>query len=301
MIIDKQNGTVAFNTELHRYWDVNDNDKKFISVTTLIEKFGQPFNKEFWSAYKALEKLLPKDVWNIEKKTLLNTKRFDKELLAAYNIEENDFNRAQQEILDMWQEENRKSCERGTQIHAQLEEEFYKAGSNNQLTKFGIGGKFDCKKDYSDLDIPYGIYPEYLIYYNSPDGQLNLAGQIDCLVKNGDEYNILDWKTNKEIKLKGFFDSKSKSSSKMKYPLNTLEECNFNHYQLQLSTYAWMIQKLIPNAKIGRLIIYHFDHNGKETQYECQYLKREVELMLAWYKKELKKEEQRAKLKPIEY
>ena len=85
MKIDKQNGNVAFNNDEHCYWNVNDN-RKYISVTTLIHRFTQPFDKEFWSAYKALEKLIPKESWPMEKKSLLNTKTIDKEILSLYNI-----------------------------------------------------------------------------------------------------------------------------------------------------------------------------------------------------------------------
>ena len=199
MKIDKQNGSIAFNEEAHRYWNVNDEAKKFISVTTLIERFGQPFDKNFWSAYKALEKLLPAESWKIEKKSLLNSKKFDKTLLQAYDISEDTFNKAQQDILDAWAEENRKSCERGTKIHAQLEAEFYQGGKNVELKKFGLGGKFECRRGYTELDLPYGVYPEYLISRTSDDGILNIAGQIDCLVKNGNEIVIIDHKTNKKL------------------------------------------------------------------------------------------------------
>ena len=301
MQIDKQNGDIAFNEEAHRYWNINDEQKKFISVTTLIGKFGQPYDKEFWSAYKALEKLLPPDAWKVEKKSLLNTKRFNKEILKIHGISESDFNALQQEILDAWQEENRKSCERGTKIHAQLESAFYKGGKNVKLDKFGIGGKFECRKNYTELDLPYGVYPEYLIYRTSPDGILNIAGQIDCLVKNGNEIVIIDHKTNKKLDLKGFFNNQSKSSVKMKYPLNTLDDCNYNHYQMQLSTYAWMLQKINPDFVIKDLILNYYDHDGNNTLYHCDYLKTEVERMLAFYKKELIKEAQRAKRMPIEY
>ena len=301
MQIDKQNGDIAFNEEAHRYWNINDEQKKFISVTTLIGKFGQPYDKEFWSAYKALEKLLPPDAWKVEKKSLLNTKRFNKEILKIHGISESDFNALQQEILDTWQEENRKSCERGTKIHAQLENAFYKGGKNVKLDKFGIGGKFECRKNYTELDLPYGVYPEYLIYRSSPDGILNIAGQIDCLVKNGNEIVIIDHKTNKKLDLKSFFNNQSKSSVKMKYPLNTLDDCNYNHYQMQLSTYAWMLQKINPDFVIKDLILNYYDHDGNNTLYHCDYLKTEVERMLAFYKKELIKEAQRAKRMPIEY
>ena len=146
--ITKQNGNIAFEEKAHRYWDVTDPSKKFTSVTTIIEKFGQPFDKEFWSAYKALEKLLSADAWKIEKPSLLKSKKFDKSLLELHDISENDFNREQQAILDSWDEENRKSCERGTKIHADFENSFYKKKKNIDISKFQIGGKFECYYEY---------------------------------------------------------------------------------------------------------------------------------------------------------
>ena len=34
-------------------------------------------------------------------------------------------------------------------------------------------------------------------------------------------------------------------------------------------------------------MLIHYDHDGNTTQYECEYLKNDVERMLAFYKKEL--------------
>lgn len=300
MKIDKKNGNVAFNNEEHCYWNVNDNEK-YISVTTLIHRFTQPFDKEFWSAYKALEKLLPKDSWAIEKKSLLNTKKFDRSILDLYNISENDFNKVQQSILDDWDNENRKSCERGTKIHEELENSFYRNADNISLQKFGIGGKFECKKDYPELDLECGVYPEYLIYRESDDGILRVAGQVDLIVKSGNEITIIDHKTNKKIDQKSGFDTSTRSNAKMKYPLNNLMDCNFYHYTMQLSTYAWMLQKINPNFVIKDLILNHYDHNGNNTLYHCDYLKDEVERMLYFYKKEVISERQKAKRKRIEY
>lgn len=300
MNIDKRNGNICFNDKNHCYWNINDNEK-YISVTTLIHSFTNEFDKGFWSAYKALEKLLPKESWNIEKKSLLNSQKFNKEILDVYNISENDFNREQQAILDAWDEENRKSCERGTKIHSDLEHSFYKNPHEISLQKFGIGGKFECKKDYSELDLEYGVYPEYLISRTSDDGILKLAGQIDLIIKSGNEIIVADYKTNKKIEQKSFYNSKTKQSSKMKYPLNNLDDVNFYHYSLQLSTYAWMLQKINPDFIIKDLILIHFDHNGNQTIYHCDYLKTEVERMLCFYKKQLLIERERAKRKRIEY
>lgn len=299
--ITKQNGNIAFEEEAHIYYDVTQPDQKFISVTTLIHSFTQPFDKEFWSAYKALEKLLDKDSWTIEKKSLLSTKKFDKVLLEMHEIEENDFNREQQAILDAWDEENRKSCERGTRIHADLENSFYKKGKDIDISKYQIGGKFECRKDYNALDLENGIYPEYLISRISPDGKLRIAGQIDLLVKKGNKFIIGDWKTNKKIETKSFYNKNTKSSVKMKYPLNNLDDVNYYHYALQLSTYAWMIQQLDPVYEIEDLVLVHFDHEDNTTVYHMPYLKDEVIKMLAFYKKESVLADNKKKRQRIEY
>lgn len=301
MKIDKQNGNVAFTEETHKYFNVEDPSKEYISVTTLIHRFTQPFDSSFWSAYKALEQLIPKESWTIEKKSLLNTKKFDKSILELYNISENDFNKTQQDILDSWDEENRKSCERGTKIHADIENSFYKNPKDISLQKFGIGGKFECKKDYPELDLEYGVYPEYLIYRESDDGVLRIAGQVDLIVKSGNEITVIDHKSNKKIEKKAGYNASTKSTVKMKYPLNTLDDVNYWHYSLQLSTYAWMLQKINPEFVIKDLILNHYDHNGNNTIYHCDYLKKEVERMLYHYKKEVILEQQKAKRKRIEY
>ena len=192
--ITKQNGNIAFEEDAHIYYDVTNPDLKFTSVTTMIHSFTQPFDEQFWSAYKALEKLLPKEDWAIEKKALLATKKFNIELLDAYGIAENDFNKEQQAILDAWDNEKRISCERGTKIHAELENSFYNKPKNISLSKYEIGGKFECRKDYTDLDIENAVYPEYLISYVTKDKRMAVAGQIDLLVKKDNKITIADWK-----------------------------------------------------------------------------------------------------------
>lgn len=301
MEYDKINGKVAFQEGPHRYFNIDDESIIYTSVTTLIGKYEPEFDSEFTSKYKALEKLLPSDVWKKEKGGLWKSHKIPKDFLEVYNISESELNKVQQEILDEWSKINKESCERGTKIHAQLENSFYKAGSNITLKKFGIGGKFECKKDYNELDMEYGIYPEYLIYYDNPKLGLHIAGQIDLLIKSGNDIYIADHKTNKKIDLKGFYNSSTRSTEKLKYPLGTLDNCNFNVYQLQLSTYAWMLQKINPNFVIKDLILNHYDHDGKNTLYHCTYLKDDVEKMLKHFARQQKLELQKKKYERIEY
>lgn len=216
MIYDKINGDVGFQEENHYYGNLKDPSIKYTSVTTLIGKYEPEFDKDFVSKYKALEKLLPLNVWKKEKGGLWKSRKISNEFLEVYGISEEELNKVQQDILDEWNKINKESCERGTKIHSQLENSFYNAGSNITLKKFGIGGKFVCKKDYNELDLEYGVYPEYLIYYDNPKIDLHIAGQIDLLVKNGNDIHIIDhkglpldtpiatengWKTMKDLKV----------------------------------------------------------------------------------------------------
>ena len=301
MEYDKINGDVGFREEDHYYGNLKDPNIKYTSVTTLIGKYEPEFDKEFVSKYKALERILPSDIWKKEKGGIWKSHRISKDFLDVYDIDDKELNRVQQDILDEWAEINKQSCERGTKIHAQLENSFYNAGSNITLKKFGIGGKFECKKNYNELDLEYGIYPEYLIYYDNPKLDLHIAGQIDLLIKSGNDIYIGDHKTNKKIDLKGFYNSSIRSTEKLKYPLTSLDNCNFNVYQLQLSTYAWMIQKINPDFVIKDLILNHYDHDGKNTLYHCTYLKDEVEAMLKQFAKQQKIDKQKAKYARIQY
>ena len=301
MKYDKVNGNVGFIESTHTYKNLDDDSIKYTSVTTMIEKYGKPFDREFISKYKALERLIPANDWKKEKGGIWKSRKISDDFLEVHNITKEQLNKTQQDILDEWQETNRIACERGTKIHAELENSFYKTGKDISLQKFGIGGKFTCKKDYSDLDLEYGVYPEYLIYYDNPKINLHIAGQIDLIVKNGNDIWIIDHKTNAKIDLKGYYNSSTHTTDRMLFPLGHLDECNYNHYQLQLSTYAWMLQKIHPEFVIKGLILNHYDHDGRNTLYNCSYLKDDVEKMLKHFAKQQIIEQQKKKYERIQY
>lgn len=301
MKIDKRVGNLCFNEESHKYWNEGTNTP-YTSVTTVIESYGQPYDKEFWSAYKALERLMDSDIWKLEKKNLLSTKKFTKDLLDLYNISESEFNREQQNILDEWERKNKEACERGTKIHAKLEEAVLGHEKEFSLKKFEIGGKFICRgKDYHELNLEAGAYPEYMVGYEIEPGIFGLSGQIDLLLKKGNKIIIADYKTNSEIKTKSYFDNKTKTSQKMLYPLNNLDDVNYWHYNMQLSTYAWIIQKLNPDLEVEDLVLIHFRPDGKQDVYHMEYLKNDVEKMISHYRKKLLHEKQLSKYQKVIY
>lgn len=240
------------------------------------------------------------DEFSILKKTLLATKKFNPAFVKKFGIDEIDFYNKRNDILQGYEDEKNKSCERGTKIHSEFENSFYKEGQQS-LENFGIGGKFTCKKDYYELDLPKGIYPEYLISKISGDGILKIAGQIDLLIKDRNDIYIVDWKTNKEIKQKSYYNKNKKTYECMRFPLNNIMDANYWHYTLQLSLYAYLLQQINPDFNIKMLKLVHIDHEGKRTDYELEYMKNEVELMLKHYKKQLKIEQELDKIKPVKW
>lgn len=97
-----------------------------------------------------------------------------------------------------------------------------------------------------------GIYPEHLVYLKSA----GICGQSDLVEIVNGHVNIIDYKTNKEIKKESFKDWEG-VSEKMLDPVSHLDDCNFNHYSLQLSIYMYIILKHNPKLKPGNIYIHH--------------------------------------------
>ena len=300
--VDKENKELFFNDKNHLYINKNDGTK-YISVTTLIGEYENKFDEDFWSKYKAIELFLDGDVWSNVKLKLQNTKRWDQTLLEKYKIDEVKFNQEVEKIKSEWAANRDEACDHGTWLHSIMENGFY-GNTQFDLGKYGYtdaSGVYDCPKNYYELDIENAIYPEFLMSWTSQDKQLKIAGQSDLVVKRGNDIWILDWKSNKEIKKRSFYDKNKKDVVRMKFPLNNFMDCNYYHYQLQLSTYAWILQQIRPEFEIKGLSIIHIDRNAKQTEYPMEYCKNDVERMIKHYKKELQIKQQLDRLEPYKF
>lgn len=298
-VIDKENGYVCFNEKKHRYW-VQDSDISCISVTTLIGKYIPIFDSDFWSGAKALEAIMLPQHFKAIKGKLYSSKKIDSKIFKEFNVDESLFLAKKADILKEWELKNKEACDRGTAIHKKREEQ---ALDNviPTIPSLGIGGSMRCST--TNL-IEYGEecnYPELLLHYEDPDGKFVLAGQADSVVVQNADVSVLDYKTNEAIKKSSYYNRNSRKYTSMLFPLNHLMDCNFYHYVMQLSTYAWMIQQHDSRFNIKGLAIIHIDKNNKETIYDVPYLKKEVEDMIADYKKSLRIKEAYDKIKPIVY
>lgn len=293
MKIDKQNGNVYYNDEKHIYWSGN---RKYISATTLIGKYEQEFDKEFWSGYKAIERLLDKLDFKVAKRLLLNKMSITDEDVIGFNLDLILYHKTKLMILDEWAEKNKKSLERGTRIHKEFEEMTMNKPSK-VLNKFKIGGVLEYNQDWDLFTCENGVFPEYLLYNH----EYEIAGQSDLVVKKGNKVTITDFKTNEKIDLESGYNVRTRSKAMMQYPLNNIMDCNFYHYTLQLSLYGWMVEQIDPSLEIDGLHILHIDHSDNETLYDVEYRPQDIERMLKHYSKTKRTEERRKNRERIQY
>ena len=292
LYIDKINGDLAFNDATHKYFNVKYPERAYTSVTTLIGKYHEKFDAQFWSSYKALEALMGDEfIITGVKHELLNKKKWNDAYLDTFGIEKKVFVAKKEEILEGYDKVRDEACERGTNYHNAKENRFYEK-KEHLLTEYNFNlpleGTFVCEKHNFDLNREKAVLPEYLVYFSTQDAILNMAGQIDVLIKEGNDLYILDYKTNaKGIETKAYFDRKTKKKKKMLYPINHLDDTTLIHYTLQLSLYAYMLQRINPEFNVKLLRICHVDGAGNETLMDLEYLKDDVEKLLKHYKKEL--------------
>ena len=195
LVIDKETDDVVYNDEKHIYVGKSGliQDKKFISVTTLIGLFENKFDGDFWSKYKALEALVGADQFSSVKKKLLDKKIWDDSYYLNFGISPEDFESKCEEVKSGWKDTNKEACEHGTRVHAKQENTFY-MNPQKMIDKFNVGNKFKVNKNYHKLDLERAIYPEILLSSVSKDGLLRIAGQSDLLIKDGNHIKIWDWK-----------------------------------------------------------------------------------------------------------
>lgn len=250
--------SIWFKPKKHIY--VNKEETPYTSVTKFIGWFKQPFDKDFWSKYKAVERILQQheehELWKALKMSYLKTE--DKSLFLVneklYNelgdkwllIEEPGLSKVQYDILKEWDKKSEESKIKGSAYHDK-EEQMYR-------------DKYNFPPDFSGYDIKYPNlvsehsieYPELRLYNH----EYKLAGSSDLNIvhKNG-VVDITDYKTSQKIEFDSFKNPFTGNQQMMKAPLEMYPDCNFIHYSLQLSTYAWMLEQM--GYTVGKLKIEH--------------------------------------------
>ena len=266
--------SVRFKAENHKYESVDPGDDiSWISVTSFISKFKHSFDAKSVAEKSSKSK---KSKW---------------------------YGMSVEDILKAWDNESNRAIQQGNWYHNQREADLLELSTIN---RYGV--ELPIVRPLTENDIKYapsqkleqGLYPEHFVYLKSA----GICGQSDLVEVANGCVNITDYKTNKEIKNKSYKNWEG-VSQKMLFPVSHLDDCNFWHYSLQLSTYMYIILKHNPKLKPGKLTIHHvlfytegndsfgnpitkLDENGeplvkKIVPYDLPYLKDEVVNLIKHY------------------
>ena len=265
--------SIIFNDADHSYKSIDGENIDWVSVTTLISNFKKPFDGKAIAAKVSKNK---RSKWfGVEPET----------------------------ILKIWDDESQRAMSLGTFYHNQREADLCSLASIEKdgvtVPIFSPNVEPNGVKVAPNQKLESGVYPEHMVYLKSA----GICGQSDLVEVVNNRIYIIDYKTNKEIKTEAFVNWEG-VSDKLSFPLLHLDDCNFNHYALQLSIYMYIMLKHNPKLKPGAMFIHHvvFEEDDKDangypvTKYtsegdpivkqvipmEVPYLEDEVRSIILW-------------------
>jgi hypothetical protein len=259
---------ITFHPEKHEYF--NDKNEKYISVSGLAHLLEEPVD---WTE-KAKNK--------------------------SKNLKKEGIIKSYKELLAQWDKKRNLGSTAGTIIHDIREREllntqeptFYNSKCKLIPCSFinGVKKSLSTKKLENNT-----VYPELIIYNHD----YKICGQSDKVIVTNKTLHVHDYKTDEEIKRKGF-STKWTPPETLLPPVNHLQNCNFNLYSIKMSMYMYLLWVDNKHLKIGDLILDHLqlerDDDGipvlydgkpkiiKTTQIKVPYLRKEVKDILNWYK-----------------
>lgn len=244
---------VTYFDEPHKYY-VDKN--QLISVTTLIHRYQEDFDEEYWSADKA----------------------------GHYGM-------SQSEVKRLWRFINKKGTMKGSAIHDYAENKFqnkiFTYPKQQILNEFGfdpIRIEYDMTQKHVDkfYNDCYGklipVKTELVMF----DRELLIGGMCDIIFWNvkAQEFQIWDWKTNKEF-------TTEQADRYLSEELYLLQDCDMEIYSLQLEMYKQIIQRNT-SIKLGKSYIVWFSHNNDDYRImETKNREYFVNVMLSHRKEEL--------------
>ena len=223
---------INFDEATHTY--TNDSNQKYISVTTLLGKYKKPFDKHLHAQRVADREGVPKEM-----------------------------------VLETWEIEKNKACDKGTKIHKILED-YITVGETQD--DYGWLYKSYNKSAEWHIDKFKKVLCENLLY--SDDHMV--AGTADLIYEHSNgEFTIGDFKTNKKFRFSSPF------GERLLGPVDHLHNCEFSNYSLQLSMYAYLYEQAT-GKKCRKLVIFYLS-GDRFSAYHCNYLKSDIKNLLKHY------------------
>ena len=127
--------------------------------------------------------------------------------------------------LAVWKDKLKVAQDKGTAIHANIQDAFDKVKNNVAVTDPTALMLLEWLRvnEYEVISYEQAIFDE----------KMCMAGTYDAILGKGGKMYLVDWKTCRKID--------ATSQVKMLKPYHKLDDCNYNHYSLQLHLYKKML------------------------------------------------------------
>jgi len=240
---------ISFDEATHTY-KIDGSSEGIISVTTLIHHHFPQFNAD--------------DVI----KKMRNSKN---------GLSEKYKGMTDQEIKSLWNENGKSASGKGTKMHKSIElfynddMEYMYETPDPEFLHF-LAFHETVKRRLTPYRTEWSIFRS----------DLKLAGQLDMLYSiNGEEgkYALYDWKRSKEIKMENKFE-------KGLGPFQ-LDNCNFNHYSIQLNIYKRILETLYGLSIVEMVLVILYPENETFQLFNVKEMKSEIDYIINERKKEL--------------
>ena len=176
------------------------------------------------------------------------------------------------EIVATWNKKGKEASDKGTFLHEQIEN-YYLGNEYMTMEEFSLFEDFATSHSFLD---PFRC--EWRIY----DEEFGIAGTIDFVAKNGDKYEMYDWKRSKKVvePSTGQAIENDRWGKKGIGKLGGIDDTSYNQYCLQQSMYRFILEKNYGvNISKMFLVVIHPDYQ-RFYKLEVPYLKNYVVYIL---------------------
>jgi hypothetical protein len=246
----KNDPRIKFQDEGHKYW-IDDDGNNLISCTTFIHSFFSDFDSD-----TVIRCIVRSAAWRNDPS------------YKYYQMKPAD-------IKKSWDDNSKDASSRGTAMHA-LIEKFY----NNveisfdedempEMTQF-----LNFYQDHENLVI---YRTEWMVFAED----VRITGSIDAVFIDESDGSLIigDWKRSKKITRPRAGGGGAKRA---KHPLSHIEDCNYNHYCLQLNLYRFILERYYGFVvKAMFLGVFHPQNtNNKYIKIDVPIMQAEAELLI---------------------
>lgn len=224
---------ISFQEEGHKY---------FINEKRLFDPGSGQIDEGYTSVTTFIHKLFPE----------FNSNLVIDKMMKSWKWKDSKYHgMSKDEIKAGWLKNAKEASGAGTKMHEDIEKFYNGLSVDNASKEWAYFQEFF--NDHKELT-PYRT--EWTLW----DEESRICGSVDMIfIEDDGTLKVYDWKRSKEIKKNNRFQSGKHHS------VRKLDDCNYEHYSLQLNLYKYLIERRY-GFKVSELAIVVFHPSNESYQ-----------------------------------